>query len=615
MYAMAADSSGNLYAGGTFTTAGGVSAKYVAKWDGTSWSALGSGPGPYVYALAADSSGNVYAGGQDMSSGMSPADLAKWDGTRWSPLGFEGRKAVYALAVDSNGNLNAGGSFTRAGSTASSLFATGFQPCPATPTPTATSAPTNTPTQTPTRTATNTATNTPTPTFTPTNTATKTPTQTPTATATFTPTNTPTPTPTNTPTATAMNTPTATPSSTPSQTPTSTPVFNTPGVCGNGIVDPGEQCDDGNTTSGDCCSATCQAEDLGSTTCGVGACARTVPRCVNGVSQTCVPGTPAPETCNGIDDDCDGQIDQGLGSTTCGVGACTRTVQNCVNGVPQTCTPGTPGTEGPAGSPSCTNGIDDDCDGLTDASDPGCQNVCGNGFVDPGEQCDDGNTVSGDGCSATCQSELIPGGSSVATDCTQEWQAALVPARNSKGMPMNRQTCTDGDATCDVGPAGDNACTFHVKLCFNVTERRFQCAANDVATVQLSAPRTATDRANRDALETALKDLGGSVRGVCTNRGPKRGQACAADGDCDSALNSGNGVCGRRLVVFQPPLSATDRCTDFAPITVPLKQIRGTFAAGTKTLKLTASPSNDLVTGRRRPKDTDSLKLVCKPRP
>ncbi len=31
-------------------------------------------------------------------------------------------------------------------------------------------------------------------------------------------------------------------------------------TCGNGIVDPGEECDDGNATSGDCCSATCRAE-------------------------------------------------------------------------------------------------------------------------------------------------------------------------------------------------------------------------------------------------------------------------------------------------------------------------------------------------------------------
>jgi cysteine-rich repeat protein len=34
--------------------------------------------------------------------------------------------------------------------------------------------------------------------------------------------------------------------------------------------------------------------------------------------------------------------------------------------------------------------------------------VCGNGSVEAGEQCDDGNTTSGDGCSATCKIEVKP---------------------------------------------------------------------------------------------------------------------------------------------------------------------------------------------------------------
>ncbi len=33
--------------------------------------------------------------------------------------------------------------------------------------------------------------------------------------------------------------------------------------------------------------------------------------------------------------------------------------------------------------------------------------VCGDGEPDVGEECDDGNTVSGDGCSATCQFEVV----------------------------------------------------------------------------------------------------------------------------------------------------------------------------------------------------------------
>ena len=36
-------SGGTLYAGGNFTTAGGSAANYIAQWNGSSWSALGSG--------------------------------------------------------------------------------------------------------------------------------------------------------------------------------------------------------------------------------------------------------------------------------------------------------------------------------------------------------------------------------------------------------------------------------------------------------------------------------------------------------------------------------------------------------------------------------------------
>jgi len=67
----------------------------------------------------------------------------------------------------------------------------------------------------------------------------------------------------------------------------------------------------------------------------------------------------APEVCNGVDDDCNTFIDDNLGNTTCGLGACQRSVPACVGGVPQTCTPGTP-------TPEVCNGIDDNCDGTID---------------------------------------------------------------------------------------------------------------------------------------------------------------------------------------------------------------------------------------------------------
>ena len=61
--ACAMDGAGNLYIGGDFTVVGDIVANYVAKWNGSAWSALGSGMNGSVCALAVDSSGNLYAGG------------------------------------------------------------------------------------------------------------------------------------------------------------------------------------------------------------------------------------------------------------------------------------------------------------------------------------------------------------------------------------------------------------------------------------------------------------------------------------------------------------------------------------------------------------------------
>ncbi|MBX3249215.1 MAG: putative metal-binding motif-containing protein [Myxococcales bacterium] len=58
----------------------------------------------------------------------------------------------------------------------------------------------------------------------------------------------------------------------------------------------------------------CTNLDLGSQSCGTGACRRTVPVCVSGSPNTCTPGSPSTEMCNGIDDDCDGVADNNIAS-------------------------------------------------------------------------------------------------------------------------------------------------------------------------------------------------------------------------------------------------------------------------------------------------------------
>jgi hypothetical protein len=121
-----AASGGDLYAGGTFTTAGGIAAKYIAKWDGSTWSALGLGMNDWVSALAVLGS-NVYAGGWFTGAGDSPANyIAKWDGSSWSEVGygmaFGISTRVDALAV-SGSDLYVGGDFTKAGDIAANYVA------------------------------------------------------------------------------------------------------------------------------------------------------------------------------------------------------------------------------------------------------------------------------------------------------------------------------------------------------------------------------------------------------------------------------------------------------------------------------------------------------------
>ncbi|XOB41868.1 MAG: MopE-related protein [Candidatus Nealsonbacteria bacterium] len=68
---------------------------------------------------------------------------------------------------------------------------------------------------------------------------------------------------------------------------------------------------------------------------------------------------PTEEVCDGLDDDCDELIDEDLGQTTCGIGACAVTIDNCIGGQSQTCTPGTPTDE-------ICDQIDNNCDGQID---------------------------------------------------------------------------------------------------------------------------------------------------------------------------------------------------------------------------------------------------------
>jgi hypothetical protein len=132
------DDGGNpaLFAGGEFTTAGGAAASRIAKWDGSSWSPLGSGMGGgavHVLTTFDDGSGPaLYAGGEFVSAGgVGASKIARWDGSSWSAMGSGldhvggASNAVHALAAFDDGSgplLHAGGKFaTTAGLTVNNL--------------------------------------------------------------------------------------------------------------------------------------------------------------------------------------------------------------------------------------------------------------------------------------------------------------------------------------------------------------------------------------------------------------------------------------------------------------------------------------------------------------
>ena len=165
--------------------------------------------------------------------------------------------------------------------------------------------------------------------------------------------------------------------------------------------------------------------------CGVGACRRDGgERCVDGaVVEGCEPGAPLgerDESCDGIDDDCDGDSDEDAApiATSCGVGACAGQVGEalCVGGVRvDDCD-----AEAGATDETC-NGVDDDCDGDTDEDLDGCDDGDGDGVPDPVDNCvarpnptqDDGD---GDGVGDVCDLVLRSGGG----DCATGGSGALI---------------------------------------------------------------------------------------------------------------------------------------------------------------------------------------------
>lgn len=167
------------------------------------------------------------------------------------------------------------------------------------------------------------------------------------------------------------------------------------GSCGNGTVEAGEECDDVNATDGDGCSSRCLNE--GSRAVGGGA------RCGNGSAdqdarlggEDCDDGNAS--SGDGCSSEClnEGSIERVGALPVCGDGTVTRPAESCDGG---NALPG--------------DGCSERC--LNEGTNAP---LCGNGTLNAGEDCDDGNAATGDGCSARCLLEGSSIGYATASFC------------------------------------------------------------------------------------------------------------------------------------------------------------------------------------------------------
>jgi len=352
---------------------------------------------------------------------------------------------------------------------------------------------------------------------------------------------------------------------------------NTLPECGDGIFDAGgEECDDGNTADGDCCSSTCQAETTG-TPCG------------DATSNSCT----APDTCNAVGvcqpnhvaagsacgsaantdctnpDTCDGagacQANDETAGTTCGDPSNT----DCTN--PDTCNgTGTCQSNHETAGTTCGSPSNTDC---TNPDTCDASGVCQPNDETPGTTCtDDGNACTSDTCdaSATCVHTTLPAGSACGdpsdTDCsdpdTCDASGVCQPNNETPGAacPDDGVQCTSD--TCNASGACTHATLPNGSPCGSPADT----ACSDPDTCQAG-----TCQPNNSAPGTGCTSDGNQCTddlcdgaGTCTHPNSSSGTPCADDGsECTNDTCNGGGSCTHPpKIVGTPCTSDGNGCTD-----------------------------------------------------
>jgi sugar lactone lactonase YvrE len=318
--------------------------------------------------------------------------------------------------------------------------------------------------------------------------------------------------------------------------------------------------------------------------------------CMAGAWMGCSPTEvgPSAEVCNGLDDDCNGYTDEGLGNISCGKGACLTTVPACLGGFPIPAS-GCAAFEPSPGTESCNN-VDDDCDGYTDnAAGSGgntlaqrcdllCLNWNANTSTHPSDpstgcapgvgQCSLGSQLCSSGTWGGCANEIGPSSEScnaLDDDCdgytdnaanvfqSNTLTATLDPLCEGWNGP-GKNTCVDNAGQCrdttqtcqaggwvttipEIGPSGE-ACNMLDDDCDGYTDNKIGSTANNTLT-QACDPLCATtanchERTGRcqDGAETCSSGAWGTCAGEI---GPT-GETCNnLDDNCDGYTDNRTG--------------------------------------------------------------------------
>ena len=287
-------------------------------------------------------------------------------------------------------------------------------------------------------------------------------------------------------------------------------------ICGNALVESGEDCDDGNSNDGDACSNACKT---GGNTSGGGSATTST---ATGMMNTCGNGKLDPgEVCDDGND-----VDNDL---------CKN---NCTSNAPTT----------------CGNGVVDDgeqCDDGNKVADDNCTNlctnpVCGDGIIQMGEDCDDGknNGEFGSKCPTDCKNPVMTSSSSgnpcAGAKIYKDYVSNILVPKEKTGMGPTAKWSYNGIEGLNAGNA--------------------MCQAIGADHVCKYAEIVAADAAGELALVPAnLTFWLHRTTSVPTNTN----KACAVDSDCANGGGAGVPVCDGKTKVCSWKAGAGGRCNEW----------------------------------------------------